>query len=225
MHVDTTVQWTIPLGEIKDREAMAKAVRAVGVGGGGIYVDLSLQAGYAALAKENVQLKHLLLFADGSDAEERTRAFGLVSGARSRGITTSVVALGNGADVPDLERMSKLGDGRFYLIEDATRLPAVFAQETVLAARSSINEVPFRPEAASQSPVLRGVDVSQAPPLTGYVVTIPKGRAQVMLSGPEGDPLLATWSVGIGRSGVFTSDFKDRWGSAWTGWSGKSETT
>lgn len=220
MHVDTVVQWTIPLGEIKDREAMAKTVRAVGVGGGGIYVDLSLQTGYAALVKESVQLKHLLLFADGSDAEERARAFGLVSGAKARGITTSVVALGKGPDVPDLERMSKLGDGRFYLIEDATRLPAVFAQETVLAARSSINEVPFRPAITAQSPALRGIDFSQAPNLSGYVVTIPKGRAQVLLTGPEGDPLLATWAVGIGRSGVFTSDFKDRWGAAWTGWSG-----
>jgi Ca-activated chloride channel homolog len=220
MHVDTTVQWTIPLGEIKDREAMAKTVRGVAVGGGGIYVDLSLQTGYAALAKESVQLKHLLLFADGSDAEERSHAFSLVSGAKARGITTSVVALGKGPDVPDLERMSKLGDGRFYLIEDATRLPAVFAQETVLAARSSINEVPFRPHVVTQSPALRGVDFNQAPNLTGYVVTIPKGRAQVLLSGPEADPLLATWAVGIGRSGVFTSDFKDRWGSAWTGWSG-----
>lgn len=220
MHVDTNVQWTIPLSEVKDREQMAKTVRAVGVGGGGIYVDLSLQTGYAALAKETVQLKHLLLFADGSDAEERARAFGLVTGAKSRGITTSVVALGNGSDVPDLERMSKLGDGRFYLIEDATRLPAVFAQETVLAARSSINEVPFKPNVASHSPVLRGVDLTQAPILTGYVVTIPKGRTQVILSGPEGDPLLASWSVGVGRSAVFTSDYKDRWGQSWTSWDG-----
>ncbi len=220
MHVDSAVAWTIPLGEIKDREQMAKRVRAVGVGGGGIFVDLSLQTGYAALLKESVQLKHLLLFADGSDAEERSGAFGLVTMAKSRGITTSVVALGNGPDVPDLERMSKLGDGRFYLIEDATRLPAVFAQETVLAARSSINEVPFRPDVAAQSPVLRGVDMSQAPSLSGYVVTIPKGRAQVVLSGPEGDPLLASWSVGVGRAAVFTSDYKDRWGQAWTSWSG-----
>jgi hypothetical protein len=99
-------------------------------------------------------------------------------------------------------------------------LPAVFAQETVLAARSSINEVPFRPTLVSNSPVLRGVDLAQAPNLTGYVVTLPKGRAQVSLAGPEGDPLLASWSVGVGRAAVFTSDFKDRWGQAWTSWNG-----
>ena len=49
--------------------------------------------------------------------------------------------------------MSRLGDGRFYLIEDASRLPAVFAQETVFAAKSSINEVVFN--AAAGAPARR----------------------------------------------------------------------
>ena len=165
---------------------IANDIRAVGLGGGGIYVDITLEAGYAALAKEHVQLKHLLLFADGYDAEERSNAFALVSAGKARGITTSVVALGKGSDVPELEHMSKLGDGRFYLIEDASRLPAVFAQETILAARSSINELSFRPQLAAAGPATRGIDFASAPPLKGYVVTIPKGRAQVHLDRARG---------------------------------------
>jgi len=220
MHVDTAVRWTVPLGPVSDKAQIAKDIRAVGPGGGGIYIDLTLENGYKALAKEHVQLKHLLLFSDGNDAEERTNAFALVSSGKARGITTSVVALGNGSDVPALEHMSKLGDGRFYLIEDASRLPAVFAQETILAARSSINELSFKPELATAGPATRGIDFSSAPPLKGYVVTLPKGRAQVHLSGPEGDPILASWPVGIGRCAAFTSDYKDRWGLAWTGWEG-----
>ena len=220
MHVDTAVQWTVPLGPVLDKPKIAKAIRAVGPGGGGIFVDVALDTGYKALAKEHVQLKHLLLFSDGNDAEERTNAFALVSSGKARGITTSVVALGKGSDVSALEHMSKLGDGRFYLIEDASRLPAVFAQETILAARSSINELSFRPQLTSPGPATRGIDFGSAPPLQGYVVTLPKGRSQVHLSGPEGDPILATWSAGIGRAAVFTSDYKDRWGVAWTGWDG-----
>ncbi|MEZ4226905.1 MAG: VWA domain-containing protein [Polyangiaceae bacterium] len=219
MHVDTAVTWTVPLGPMTDKAKVAKAIRSVGPGGGGIYVDLSLRSGYAELQKEKVNLKHLLLFSDGSDAEERSDAFALVSSAKSRGITTSVVALGRGSDVPALERMSQLGDGRFYLVEDASRLPAIFAQETILAARSSINETPFRASVRTPGAALRGVDMSRAPELLGYVVTIPKGRAQIHLTGPEGDPVLATWSVGIGRAAAFTSDFKDRWGVKWTTWS------
>ena len=220
MHVDTAVQWTVPLGPVLDKAKIASAIRAVGPGGGGIFVDLALETGYKALAKEHVQLKHLLLFSDGNDAEERSNAFALVSSGKARGITTSVVALGKGSDVAALERMSKLGDGRFYLIEDASRLPAVFAQETILAARSSINELAFRPQLVGPGPATRGIDFASAPALRGYVVTLAKGRAQVHLSGPEGDPILASWSVGIGRTAVFTSDYKDRWGVAWTSWDG-----
>ncbi len=223
MHVDTAVQWTVPLAPVANKQQIEKSVLGVGAGGGGILVDRSLRAAYGALASERVNLKHVLLFADGADAEERAHAPTLVSRAKAQGITTSVVALGRGKDVRDLERLSKTGDGRFYLIEDANRLPAVFAQETILAARSAINEVTFRPTRAASGAPTRGIDFAAAPPLTGYVVTIPKPRAQVLLRGPEGDPLLATWSVGIGQSAAFTSDYKDRWGTAWTSWAGAAQ--
>ncbi len=220
MHVDTTVRWTVPLGPVSDKPAIERDIRAVGPGGGGIYVDLALTTAYEALRREHVQLKHCLLFSDGADAEQHETSLSLASRAKANGITTSVVALGNGSDVPDLEQVSRVGGGRFYLIEDATRLPAVFAQETVLASRSAINEVSFRPALGSPGPALRGIDFGREPPLTGYVVTVPKARAQVHLTGPEGDPILATWSAGVGRTAVFTSDFKDRWGQSWTSWDG-----
>ncbi|MEN9579258.1 MAG: hypothetical protein RJA70_2267 [Pseudomonadota bacterium] len=223
MHVDTAVSWTLPFSEIVDKAKLQEKVRGVGSGGGGILVDLSLRAAYAALAAEKTNLKHVLLFADGSDAEQRDEAPNLVRAALAQGITTSVVALGQGSDVGALEVMSRLGNGRFYLIEDAQRLPAVFAQETILAARSALYETPFTPEPRATTGALRGVDFSQMPPLDGYVITIPKARTQVLLSGPEGDPILASWSVGVGRAGAFTSDYATGWGKAWANWPGASQ--
>ncbi len=219
-HVDTEVHWSVPLGPVVDKPGIDRAIRSVAVGGGGIYVDITLDAGYAALAKEKVNLKHLLLFADGGDAEHMNGCETKVADALNRGITTSVVALGNGSDVPELEHLSRLGNGRFYLIEDAERLPAVFAQETILAARSAIVEKPFKVARAASSSITAGIDFGEAPALEGYVVTIAKPRASVLLGGPEDDPVLATWSAGIGRSAAFTSDLKDRWGKAWTTWPG-----
>ncbi|APR83164.1 Hypothetical protein A7982_08513 [Minicystis rosea] len=219
-HVDTSVKWSVPLGPITDKDAVDKAIRSVGVGGGGIFVDITLDAGYAALEKATVNLKHMLLFADGSDAERMTGCRAKVETALRRGITTSVVALGNGSDVPELELLSRLGNGRFYLIEDATRLPAVFAQETILASRSAIVEKTFRVDRGVPSSATAGIAFEEAPPLKGYVVTIPKGRASVHLRGLDGDPILATWSAGVGRAAAFTSDLKDRWGAAWTTWPG-----
>ncbi|MCC6524888.1 MAG: VWA domain-containing protein, partial [Polyangiaceae bacterium] len=221
VHVDTVPRWAVPVGPVSDKAAVGRAIRAVGPGGGGILVPVALEAAYAALAPAEVNLKHVLLFSDGDDAEDLgAPATALVRGAAQKGITTSIVALGRGKDVGALAELSKLGNGRFYLVEDATRLPAVFTQETVLASRSAIKEDPFVVQAGASGPATAGVDLDAAPPLEGYVVTIPKPRATVLLTGPEGDPVLATWRAGLGRSAAFTSDLEDRWGQAWTHWPG-----
>ncbi len=219
-HVDDRVAWTTPLGPVTDAAEIGRKIRAVQVGGGGIYTDIALKAGYGALEKETVNLKHLLLFADGADAEQLTGCRLLVGDALRKGITTSVISLGRGSDTPELEVLSKIGGGRFYLIDDATKLPAVFTQETILAAKSALHETPFKVSLGAPGSPTRAVDFAKAPELRGYVVAVPKPRATVLLGGPEGDPVLASWSVGIGRSAAFTSDFKDRWGSGWLAWPG-----
>jgi uncharacterized membrane protein len=221
-HVDTSNAWTIPLAPVVDHAEITRKIRAVKVGGGGILVDLAMDEGYKALDREKSNLKHFLLFADGGDAEQMGGCRARVTSALARGITTSVVSLGRGSDTPELEVLAKLGNGRFYLVEDASRLPAIFTQETILASRSAIHETDFRPTLGAPGAALRGVDLAAMPVLHGYVVAIPKPRASVHLAGPEGDPILATWSVGVGRSAAFTSDLKDRWGAAWTSWGGAS---
>jgi uncharacterized membrane protein len=223
VHVDSEVSWTRQLAAVDDEEAIAHAIRSVTPGGGGIYVDLALHAAYGALLGAQTNLKHVLLFADGADAERMERAPALAKDALRAGITTSVVSLGSGSDVPKLENLSRVGSGRFYLIEDANRLPAVFAQETILATRSALNEVDFAPGVRTRSGPLSGVDLHDMPRLHGYVVTLPKPRAQVFLDGPEQDPILATWSIGVGKAGAFTSDYGTRWGRDWTGWSGAAQ--
>ncbi len=219
-HVDTVVQWTIPLGPVTDVGTIGAKIRGVGVGGGGIYTDIALRAGYEALEREKVNLKHLLLFADGDDAEQIAGCRAIVGTGAAHGMTTSVISLGRGHDTPELEVLSKVGGGRFYLIDDATKLPAVFSQETILAAKSAIHEDPFHATTAAPGPATRAIDFGAAPALGGYVVTELKPRASALLAGPENDPLLATWPLGIGRCAAFTSDFKDRWGAAWLSWPG-----
>ncbi|WP_394850706.1 VWA domain-containing protein [Pendulispora brunnea] len=214
-HVDDRVAWTIPVGPVSDVDTIAKKIQSVDVGGGGIYTDIALREGYDALMKESVNLKHLLLFADGDDAERLGGCRVMVKSAMDRGITTSVISLGRGNDTAELEVLSKIGGGRFYLIDDASKLPAVFSQETILASKGAIKETPFHAGAGSPMPATRGIDFNGAPALGGYVITVKKPRATVGLVADEGDPLLATWSVGIGRASAFTSDFKDRWGREW----------
>lgn len=223
-HVDTAVSETIPLGPVGDPKVAAKKIRGVGPGGGGIFIDLSLREGYKALAKEpDANLRHLILFSDGADAEERNEAPNLVRKAASLKITTSVISLGEGPDVVALSEMAKLGGGRFYLITDARKLPAVFAQETVLAAQSSLREQEFVPRVRSDSAAIRGIDWKAAPSLRGYVVTQAKPRAQVLLDGLEGDPLLGIWPLGLGHVATWTSDFTDVWAGPFLKWGGAAQ--
>lgn len=219
-HVDTSTTWTMPLGPVDNLEPVLRRVRAVSAGGGGIIVPTALRDAYAALRGVRTDLRHLLLFADGDDAEEMAGCARTVATAYREGITTSVVSLGRGVDTPELEHLSREGHGRFYLVEDALRLPTVFSQETILATRAAIREEPFRATPVLPDAVTAGLDFATAPPLGGYVVTLPKPRGAVLLRAADGDPLLATWAAGVGHVAVFTSDGKDRWGAAWMAWPG-----
>ncbi len=219
-HVDTSTRWTMPLGAVDNLEPVLRRIRAVAAGGGGIIVPTALHDAYAALRGAHTDLRHLLLFADGDDAEDMAGCARTVGEAFREGITTSVVSLGRGADTPELEHLSREGHGRFYLVEDALRLPTVFSQETILATRAAIREQPFRAAPAVPDTVTAGLDFATAPTLGGYVVTLPKPRGAVLLRAAEGDPLLATWAAGVGHVAVFTSDAKDRWGAAWLTWPG-----
>src|SRR6185503_7356722 len=57
--------------------------------------------------------------------------------------------------------------------------------------------------------------------LRGYIATTAKPSATTLLRiGEEHDPLLASWSVGLGRATSWTSDGGDRWAAPWAGWDG-----
>jgi hypothetical protein len=82
--------------------------------------------------------------------------------------------------------------------------------------KSSIFEEPFTPEVYTYTEPLRGLD--GFPQMLGYVATSPKPRAELALVSEKGDPLLAHWQYGLGRTVAFTSDAKARWASPWLGW-------
>lgn len=227
MHVDTEVTWTIPMTAVEQPAAIAARIRHAQPGGGGIYVDVALGASYQALRAETTQLKHLLLFSDGSDSEEMTHARDLVQQAARAGITTSVVSMGTGPDTPALEALSRAGGGRFYIVEDMTELPSIFTQETITASRSALIEESVRATVGNTSEVTRGIDFGSAPALSGFVIMNARPRANVLLGArraearEEGDdPLLLTWRAGVGQSACFSTDVGGNFGRSWLDWPG-----
>lgn len=220
LHVDEVSHVTVPPTSVVDPASTAARVRGADIGGGGIFVDVALRDGYRILRQEETQLAHLLLFADGSDAERMEGCEAVVRAAQRDHITTSVVSMGHGLDTRGLERLSSAGEGRFYIVEDLRELPRVFAEETVIASRAALDEVPFVPVLGAPSDITRGLSVETAPPLAAHVVLNARPEARVLLVARDGDPLLSTMQHGLGRSGAFAADLGAETTRAWLAWEG-----
>jgi uncharacterized membrane protein len=210
---DSDSYWVANLQEVGNREELRRLVGTLRPSGG-----TDILAGLTLVSRDIVnqpsQLKHILLLSDGM--ANRRGLLELATQLNEAGVTLTTVAIGDHSEL--MRDLSEVGGGSYRLAETAASIPAIFAQETVLATRSYLFEVPFTPALSSRSPILQGV--TALPQLLGYVGTTEKPAAQVLLRGPEpyGDPILAAWQYGLGRSVAFTSDVTARWGANWVSW-------
>jgi len=232
--VDTKPHTVVPLAPISAKGVAEQKILSITAGGGGIYIYTSMVEAFQQLREVPARVKHLLLFSDAADAEEKAagemsdgiqtggNSLDLASAMLAAKITTSVVGLGTDQDkdVPFLREVAERGSGRFYITDDATTLPQIFSTETMKVAQSSLIEEPFLAVPAAKSAITAGLDWAQAPLLLGYNATKPKPTAEVVLATERGEPLLATWRYGLGQTAAFTSDAKSRWAAGWLTWPG-----
>ena len=214
---------TQPSGQIgplpaSNRGEAINQIRQIGAGGGGIFVQTGLRAAEEALAQSPNQVKHIILLADGDDAEEKNGVNEIIDRLKGDNVTLTAVSIGNGKDLVWLQEIATRGNGRFHFTDRAANLPQIFTQETTTIQRSYLIEETFFPTLGRQSPILSGIQ--QVPSLNGYVGTSPKNTAQVVLQTHLEDPLLATWQYGLGRSAAWTSDATGRWATGWVTWEG-----
>ena len=175
-----------------------------------------LQAAVDELKQTDAKLKHIILLSDGWTKQGDFST--LLNEMDAQNITLSTVGAGQGAaDV--LKQLADKGGGRYYPAEDVTSVPDVFLKETVRLVGSYYVEQPFKPLAARASPILNGLDTSSLPRLLGYNGTTIKPNAELILKSPAGDPILAQWQYGLGRSVAWTPDIKGRWATDWVQWS------
>ncbi len=210
---DENASWVLPIAELGDGDAAARVgtLRA----GGGTDILAGLQAVANVLPSDPAAVKHIVLLTDGGASP--TGIPELVKKLHDENnITLSAVGVGDDA-APWLQDLPPLGGGRYHFTRDPSTIPAIFTEETTLAARAYIVEEAFFPKLAAASPTLSGI--TSVPQLVGYVATSPKPTAQtILLSGRE-DPVLAAWQYGLGRSVAWTSDATGRWAQEWVTWS------
>jgi Mg-chelatase subunit ChlD len=219
---NTSHEWLIDLQQLPPEDVVREGLGAIRPGGG-TNLSQSLSTAAEQLRLSQANLKHIILFTDGftdpdvfEDLAEEAAAL-----YADEGITTSVIATGEGA-ADDLEQIAEAGGGRFYPGRDLQQIPQLMMEEAVLASRDFITEGSFLPEITSDAEVVEGLTAS--PPLLGYVATTTKPQAATLLRiGPDRDPLLATWQLGVGRSTAWTSDASARWSQQWASWEGYAD--
>ncbi len=232
--VDTQVHTVVPLGPAGAKGDSERKILSITAGGGGIYIYTGLADAFRVIRAANAKIKHVLLFSDSADAEEKVAgempdsakgggsSLDIASAMLAEKITVSVVGLGGerDKDVDFLRALAERGNGRFYQTNDARNLPQIFSTETMKVAQSSLVEEPFVPVPAAPSPLAAGIDWKNCPPLLGYNSTKPKPTADIALATELGEPLLASWRYGLGQTAAFTSDATARWAGEWLTWDG-----
>ncbi len=210
--------WVIDLQQVPAADVVSGELATLQPSGG-TDISQTLMTAAEALRTSNASLKHIILFTDGFT--EGNTIDGLAEEAAAlaaEGITVSVVATGEGAS-KELRDIAENGDGRFYPGRDLERIPQIIMEEAIIASRDFVNEGSFLPVVTSNDRVVSELDAT--PPLLGYVATTSKPTASTLLRiGPDADPLLATWQIGLGRATSWTSDGGDRWGQLWADWDG-----
>lgn len=177
--------------------------------------DPALRMAADELVKVKAQTKHIVVISDGDPAPPSQA---VVNKIRDNGITVSGVGIfpHDPSSVKTLEDMAYWGGGEYYYPKTGAELPRIFTKEATIVRKSLIREETFNPASDAPSEVLLGF--ASVPSLRGYVVTTMKELATQALVSPFGDPVLAHWRYGLGKTVAFTSDAKDRWGADWVVW-------
>lgn len=207
-------RWLFPLSKVGDKVEMGRDISGMNPGDMGDFQG-PMQMAYDALAKSSANIKHLIVFSDGDPAAPQKS---LVQDITSHKITISTVMIGGHVAPDTMSWMAAEGHGRFWVVDSALELPQIFVKEASVILKSAIFEEPFKPQMRAQSELVKGISPDEFPQLLGYVCATPKGRAEVPLVTQKGDPLLAHWQYGLGRTVAFTSDARAKWAAHWMGW-------
>ncbi|MGI8587052.1 MAG: VWA domain-containing protein [Chloroflexia bacterium] len=200
-----------PMSKLPDLSNLISGITA----GGNTNLFSGLRAATDSLEATSAKVKHVILLTDGWSND--IAYDDLIAEMRSHQITLSTIAAGKGAS-DLLVDLAQKGGGRYYAAEDESTVPQLFLKETSLAVGAYLVEKPIAPILPRAGPIFAGIDTSKLPTLLGYNSATIRSTSELMLATPDGDPLLAGWQYGLGRSVAWTSDMKGRWATNWVQW-------
>jgi uncharacterized membrane protein len=213
------------LSKVGENRSMMKSRIARMVPGDMPDFDSSLKLAIASLKKVSASVKHMIIISDGDPTPASN---GVLNDFANNKIKISTVAVGAHGVVgtAELKRISKVTGGNYYEVTNAGALPKIFMREARRVARPLVYEPEGGVVPVTQLPgheIMSGIN-GQLPNIRGFVLTERKDSPLVevpLLSPKPNEPdtasLLATWTYGLGRTAVFTTDAGKRWATEWVG--------
>ena len=209
-------QWLIPLQPVADRSRINATIDGMRAGDMPSFFT-TLDMAEKALLRSKASVKHVVIVSDG-DAEPPLNKDLLRMASENITVSTICVFPHDPSSSKIMQAIASVCKGRFYEPKNAKELPQIMVKEARNVRRNLINEKPFIPAMQMLTVPTTGFRNGDFPVLQGYVISTPKPLAELPLVTPSGDPLLAHWQYGLGRSVAFTSDAKARWASSWLTW-------
>lgn len=213
---DSEANVLVPLQDHLDLGEIEQAL-ALLTPGGGTAIYPGLEAAFEQLRGVDAAATHVIVMSDGLSQPGDFET--LLGEMKREGITVSVVAIGDGADISSLQRYARMGGGAFHATRDFRALPSILSQESLMLSGAPIEENVVQPAWTSrEQPFVQGLPVS-VPPVSGFVRTTPKEDAVIHLEVPDAEgeqfPLLASWRYGNGQVLAFASQAAGDWTGDW----------
>lgn len=217
LEFDDTYAWAVPIQPLTNVDEIEAGIEGIRIEGGtSIYP--AVKAAYEKIRKSNGELKHIVLLSDGEDEFPYSQYQDILQAMGEENITFSTVALGSGANNTLMEKLAEAGEGRYYTSKSGDDLPRIFAQEVFLSTKSYLNNREFTPVLKQKGKILNGVVEEGIPKMLGYIATTIKDMATVHLESDTGEPILASWQYGLGKTIAFTSDGENKWTGNYAVW-------
>ncbi len=184
-------------------------------------------AGFNAVPRAST--KHMIVISDGDPSPPKRSTTLKFKNFKPKGVRISTVAVGShgaaGSMGNALQDIATTTGGKYYVVKNAQALPRIFQREARRVAQPLIyDKIAIQPKINYPHEILRGVD-GPLPALRGFVLTSVKDNPLVEVSIVSPEPkdqknatILASWTYGLGKTAVFTSDAGKRWATEWTGW-------
>lgn len=184
----------------------------------------AMQMTLNSLKGVDAAVKHVIIISDGDPTEASPFTIAKFVKEKIQITTVAIGTHGNPAVGP-MQKLATDTGGKFYVVTNPKTLPRIYQREARRIARPLV----YEPDGGVKPVVLdnheiHGLSPQEMPTISGFVLTSVKDNplVEVSIRSPRpGDPdnatILASWTYGLGRTAVLTTDAGHRWATAWTG--------